>query len=391
MRRRRARRKSVTSDDVTIRARENTPLSRTQEKFNRLMKTLETARRSHVRTQKQLDEILQLSIREWMPLLEDVKRAERDLLFAGAQALKAFPLSPERQLALRNFLLLKLDRMLSDPVGLTTTDLDRLEQLRAELAPPPCHPQSDADEATRFEQWREMLEKIAREEGIELDLSSIDSHAGLEELQRMVQEQMQAARARKPPREKTRQSRKVTAAELEKERLRQEMETAKKRDLKTLFKQLAKSFHPDLESDSSLKRQKEIWMQRLNAAYEADDLREMLQLEMEWLGETSSNLMNAGDAQLGVYCQVLEEQITDQKKRTLTMLAEPQYGPLRRFQHPATGNIASSYLIKSELQRELEHQQKMVSLLSKNNAVARRLVQEWADEYARISGNSSQF
>ena len=41
---------------------------------------------------------------------------------------------------------------------------------------------------------------------------------------------------------------------------------AKNRDLKSLFKQLAKAFHPDLEPDPLHKQHKQIWMQRLNTA-----------------------------------------------------------------------------------------------------------------------------
>ena len=131
-----------------------------------------------------------------------------------------------------------------------------------------------------------------------------------------------------------------------KERNRLAQEEAKNRDLKSLFKQLAKAFHPDLEPDPLLKQHKQVWMQRLNTAYAANDLREMLQLEMEWLGEEATNLATAGDEKLQVYCMVLKEQIADLKRQTQHLPDEPQYGPLQRFRDPFYGTIANPATIK---------------------------------------------
>lgn len=123
-------------------------------------------------------------------------------------------------------------------------------------------------------------------------------------------------------------------------------------------------------------------MQRLNTAYEDDDLQEMLQLEMEWLGEEASNLATAGDEKLKVYCMVLKEQITDLKRQTHELTEQPQYGPLRRFMNPFYGTIASPVTIKRDLANALLHHQEMLETLAANNAASRRMIQEWADANA---------
>ncbi len=56
----------------------------------------------------------------------------------------------------------------------------------------------------------------------------------------------------------------------------------KKRNLKSLYKQLAKVLHPDLETDPESKLQKEEWMKRLTSAHALGDLRELLSIEFEW-------------------------------------------------------------------------------------------------------------
>lgn len=79
-----------------------------------------------------------------------------------------------------------------------------------------------------------------------------------------------------------------TKAALERERLRQETEEAKARDFKSLYKQLAKVLRPDLETDPVLKAHKEVSMKRSTTARANGDLRDMLAIEMEWLGEKSA-------------------------------------------------------------------------------------------------------
>ena len=131
-----------------------------------------------------------------------------------------------------------------------------------------------------------------------------------------------------------------------------------------------------------LKQHKLTWMQRLNTAYAATDLREMLQLEMEWLGEEATNLATAGDAKLKVYCTVLKEQIADLKRQTHFLLNQPQYGPLQRFRDPYFGTLASPVAIKRELREELVRHREMLQILTRNDAASRRMIYEWADEHA---------
>ena len=248
------------------------------------------------------------------------------------------------------------------------------------------------DESEEFDFLREMIEQTARQAGVELDLSDLDPKGDPEEFERVVRERLGAAAAlfetmADSPEAAAKPRRKPTKAQAAKERNRLAQEEAKNRDLKSLFKQLAKAFHPDLEPDPLLRQHKLVWMQRLNTAYAANDLREMLQLEMEWLGEEATNLATAGDEKLRVYCMVLKEQIADLKRQTHQLPHEPQYGPLRRFMDPFYGTIASPATIRRELRESLRHHRGMLEILDANNAASRRMIQEWTDEHAfRSSG-----
>lgn len=55
-------------------------------------------------------------------------------------------------------------------------------------------------------------------------------------------------------------------------------------EIKTLFRQLAKAFHPDTEPQEHLKEEKTTLMKKITAAYENQDLYGLLKLEKEHLG-----------------------------------------------------------------------------------------------------------
>ncbi|MEO5914680.1 MAG: hypothetical protein ABIS50_10635 [Luteolibacter sp.] len=372
-------------EGLVIRLGNGAPLSRTQVEFNRLMKSLEATKARHAREQARLDEVLATSIRELMPLIEDINRLNRDLVFSGFKAFQTLKLTAERRRWFGDLLSGKATELLADPVGLSAEEISELEAVVEELGPDEDDERMTESESDEFNFVRTMMEQAAREAGLDLDLGDLDPNGDPEEFERIASERLRDAfenRAGSPSAD-AKPRRKPTKAQAEKERKRLEQEDAKNRDLKSLFKQLAKAFHPDLEPEPLLKEHKKVWMQRLNSAYAANDLREMLQLEMEWLGEEATNLATAGDQKLQVYCMVLKEQIDDLKLQTHYLPNEPQYGPLQRFRDPFYGTIANPKSIKRELQDDLRHYREMLEILTANNAASRRMIYDWADEHAR--------
>jgi hypothetical protein len=371
---------------LAIRGGKDAPLSRTQLEFNRLMKSLESTRDRHTREQARLDETLATAIRELIPLIEKRNHVNRDLVTCGFKAWQTLKLSAKRRHWFGDLLSAKASELLDDPVGLSEQEIGFLQSVIEALGDCEDEIMRKADEAGEFGFICDMLEQSARAAGVELDLSDIDPSTDPEEFERIVRERLEAAAANledAPPTAK--RPRKLTKAQAERERKRLELEEARNRDLKSLFKQLAKAFHPDLEPDPLLKEHKKVWMQRLNTAYAANDLREMLQLEMEWLGEEATNLATAGDEKLKVYCMVLKEQIADLKAKTHYLKYEPQYGPLQRFIEPFCGTLASPVVLGRELREELKEHQSMLATLSRNDTNSRRMIYDWADENERRS------
>lgn len=87
---------------------------------------------------------------------------------------------------------------------------------------------------------------------------------------------------------------------------------------KAIYRQLARTHHPDLERDPTKQAEKTAQMQRITAAYEADDLYTLLQL----LAETGPTDAGADDV-LARYTRALLQQQTQLKQE----MNELKYGP----------------------------------------------------------------
>ena len=356
-------------------------LSPAQVNFNRLMKQLESARTKHFRETARLDGLLVVSRRDLMPLIDDLHRANRDMIFKSVDALRELKFNARRRSALEELVCGKAVDLLSDSCGLTTEDVERLETIVTELEKPAAEEPPDPGDVEECNYLRKMLEKIAREDGLELDLSDVDPTMHPADFEQEIERRFQAAAAAGTDFGPPLRPRKQTKAQLEKQRKLEEQEAAKKCDFKSLYKQLAKALHPDLEPDPLLKQHKEVWMKRLTGAYAAGDLRELLQIEMEWLGEEATNLATASEGKLQVYCTVLKQQIADLKQQTGYLLREPQYGTLRRFIDPFFGTMLSTAEIISDLRKELRRHRSMVKALTDGEPHRRAMMEQWADDH----------
>ncbi len=257
----------------------------------------------------------------------------------------------------------QLDELFADPAGLGNEELAALEAIAKErgvLGSEDAEPTPEEQEyiSEEFEELRAVLEAVARQAGVKLDLDGLDPNGDPDEFAEELEKRLSAAGpdlldATFGPSPKPRRKRKPTKAALERERRKQEVEAAKKRDFKSLYKQLAKALHPDLEIDPELRTHKEAWMKRLTTAHAAGDLREMLVIEMEWLGEEADNLAKASDDKLEVYALVLKEQVTEIRQQTRDLFLQPEFTPLRRFISPFDDRF-NVKVIRDELTAEMK-------------------------------------
>lgn len=371
-------------NDLLVVAREGAALSPAQVEFNKLMKKLENARVKQQRERNRMDDLVKTCAAELLPLVEQIHRLNFEMVTLGLEHMKSLKLTTKRREALEVLLAGKAGELVQDSLGLSESQVEQMRRVSEEMNA--RHPEPSEEERTgAFNAMRDMMEDVARQAGFDIDFSDLDLKDDPAEMERKFREKLNAATAEFEGRAASsiRRGRKPSKAQIEKEKRQQEAEEAKRRDLKSLYKQLAKVLHPDLESDPERRQHKEEWMKRLTTAHAAGDLRELLCIEMEWLGEESSNLAAATDEKLKVYCAVLKEQIAEVKAQTHNMMFSPEYAVLDRFRSPYSGIVPLPVYIKSELTEDLFRHEDMLEILRAGGKPCQQMMNRWADDQAR--------
>ena len=111
-------------------------------------------------------------------------------------------------------------------------------------------------------------------------------------------------------------------------------EEARKRTVVSIYKQLAKVLHPDLEQNPARRAQKHTLMQELTKAYREGDLHTLLRLELEWLDREEGDLEKLGDEKLDIYCELLEEQVEELQAEIRDVPYSPRFAAVARFARP---------------------------------------------------------
>lgn len=111
-------------------------------------------------------------------------------------------------------------------------------------------------------------------------------------------------------------------------------EEARKRTVVSIYKQLAKVLHPDLEQDPVLRERKQALMQELTKAHREGDLHTLLRLELEWIKREEGDLERLGDEKLDIYAELLEEQVEELQAEIREVPYEPRFATVVRFVRP---------------------------------------------------------
>ncbi|AMJ66304.1 J domain-containing protein [Hymenobacter sp. PAMC 26628] len=174
--------------------------------------------------------------------------------------------------------------------------------------------------------------------------------------------QEQAAQARQQARAQRLAEATTLAARTDQQRLQT--------SAKTVYRQLARTHHPDLERDPAQQRAKTALMQEITAAYETGDLYALLQLMAD------SAHADAADADVLIaYTQALHRQQIDLKNQLRAL----QYGPDGAGASTGKKREIELRQIKRDLRAEAEYVQHVARQLSET-AGLREVLRELAAE-----------
>ena len=153
------------------------------------------------------------------------------------------------------------------------------------------------------------------------------------------------------------------------------------KNLSDLYRQLARIFHPDLETDPDQKILKEQLMTDLNLAYEAKNFHLMLQMEIKWLENSSEKFDKMSEDKLQVYIESLKEQIKILHSDLDQVPHQRKYALLHELATPHVCYSLNVYKkIIKEFHIEGEEVTKSIQLLKKNGIKElKSVIQEFKD------------
>ena len=327
--------------------------SAAQKTFNRLTNKIKTLQNKLDKTQKQLDEALLFYYGQVHP----VKRALSDtltelvkIIYVNYKRTKLF--SKKDRKILKQLLINKTgDIFALNPFGKMDPEIRSIiEELEGvnfnELL-------SDA-----VNDIKNGVSEMFQEFDLDVDLSKVDSTDDEDTIMRKVFEAIEEARSKHHDFAEERIIPPKSKQELQREIKEKELEALRKKGLGTIYKQLAKALHPDLELDPIQKLEKETIMKRLTSAYENEDLHTLLSIELEWMSrfeKSGKQKRIQSDEQLRIYSSILTDQAAQLQDRIDEAHLHPKYMPISdHFTRGVSHGMLSLEMMLNSINRELE-------------------------------------
>jgi hypothetical protein len=328
-------------------------LSKAQQTFNRLVASIRRERESLARWQAfDLDHRRRVGA-ELLPLLAELTARQKEM--AGLlDELLSRPQTKEWRLSR------------SEREALQGTLVDLLRNLLAEQeADPELVAMHDRHSATSMAEQRRaevaMTEAMLDEmlgEGVlgDHDAQSAEellAHAGAklrDAAQRLESGQEEAAPGPRGAQAKRAEEAKAQAAKEASQSVRE------------VYRKLARALHPDRETDAAERARKTQMMQRVNQAYERNDLLALLGLQIEIEQIDTEHLAQVSDARLGHYNRVLKEQLS--QLRTEIAACTAPYQATRNA--PFGGGKLTVKSVEAQFEREMRSAREVLAELRRD-------------------------
>jgi hypothetical protein len=292
------RKSQITSVKIT---QTDSPLSKGQKTFNSQIQQIEKLRARLAAWDAATTAYQQKYTRELVPLMATGAELQVKLVHTLDRAAAQKELTrTERR---------KLTELLVDLAGELLMERDDAE-LKAIYNK---HSQSDYDseEAAELQDMKDMFEGMF---GVDLGDDEIDSP---DEFMRRAQAQLHEKQtnyhAEQQVRDEQRVKRKKSAKQLEKEERAEADARQINLSIRDIYRKLASALHPDRETDPQERIRKTELMQRINQAYDKQNLLQLLELQIELEHIDRNAIGQLDEERLRHYNAVLKRQTTELK------------------------------------------------------------------------------
>ena len=283
------------------------PETKAQQTFQRLVAKIESRREQLRQWQAYLERYNQRVAGEYQPLLRQLRANQRQLAFLIdellSQTAAAKRLNRLQRAKLTDLLMNLLASLLEDAGD------DALVALHDKYSTVPHRQMRQSDMQVTAEMIKDML-------GFDVDAEQAagDPEELLRQAQKLMEErveddarQAEAWQAERAARRSKAGAAKAQAAEARREKAAKEVSLS----LREVYRKLVSALHPDREPDAAARKKKTALMQRVNQAYDANDLLTLLALQLEIEQIDAAHLANVTPQRLAHYVQILREQLAE--------------------------------------------------------------------------------
>ena len=371
---------------LTITKKGTEKLSPNQAAFNKLTTRIEKLRKDIDRKEGQLDEAMQLYGQTVPALMDDLIRQRQRLLLLIYPFYKEKKLSKTQQSYLKDM----LQEMISDVLQNSPDEPDNeLKTIFSELEGEDYNTVLKREEKQMQEEMRDEFKKW----GVDVNWDEDTPLSGEELAKKMheLQQQILEKSAEEERQWKTQHNaRSKTAKQLQKEQAEQETEQLKQKNISTIYRQLAKLFHPDLEQDEDRRLEKEVLMKSLTEAYESKNLHALLMLELKWIHNENNHLESLTEEKLGVYLDILRTQAIELEREKGQIIHQPRFYALvdRYGFRPLTYPVKTVKEDIEDIKAEKEELKKAIVVMQGSQAARylKDMVQQWKERQQMEQG-----
>lgn len=294
-------------------------LSKTQQAFNRLVKKVETLRKNIQQDTSMLDENLAYYDKYIDPLEDQEVAIRKDLVKILFQFYGDKKTITESD---KNCIRSIISTHIKEVFYLDKKDPDEEFKIIYKKIEGVGYDEVVQDE---FDDMRDEMENMFEKAGIDVDLDGMSAKTTEEEMARKMKEIQEKLLQQQEEMNAKQSARKKTKRQLDQEAKERAIQEARNRNIGSIYKQLAKVLHPDLEQDEDKKAEKQELMKLLVGAYEKNDLHTLLQLELQWIYNEENNLETLSEEKLKIYIQVLKDQAQELEFEKSGLVHHPKY------------------------------------------------------------------
>ncbi len=323
------------------------PLSKGQKAFNNLIKQIERKRAGLMAWENAIPPFQQKYTAELVPLLDSTSELQTKIVLSldEASARKNLTKGERRKIA---ELIVAMAAILVPASDDTELKAIYNKHSRTDY---------DADEDAIKQEIKSVLEDT-----LGVDLGDDFDFDSPEDMFHRARGQINEQDAAWWTQEQHQTPRKKTAKQLANEARQQAEAQQLQQSIREIYRKLASALHPDREVDPTERERKTTLMQRVNQAYEKNNLLQLLELQLELEHIDQAALANLSESRLKHYNKILQEQVYELDTEILRIedgfraqFGIPPFAPVsvKTIMGELTAEIADARRVVRELKKDL--------------------------------------